>query len=82
MGNTLRNAANKLRNRGKVVVKRTVNDVLREVLERAHGLHPAYLMPGAIISALEEAGFMIISHEDFDGEIALAYQAGALDAES
>jgi hypothetical protein len=62
--------------------KRDVNDVLREVLDRAHSIHPAYTLPGAVTSALEEAGYTIISHEEFDREMALTYQAGQLDAEA
>jgi hypothetical protein len=51
-------------------------DVIRECLATAHAIHPGHLMPGAIISALSEAGFRIISDEDFDREIAAAHQAG------
>lgn len=54
----------------------TPEDVIRECLATAHAIHPGHLMPGAIISALSEAGFRIISDEDFDREIAAAHQAG------
>ena len=60
----------------------TALDVLRAELAKAYELHPAYLMPGSIVTALEEAGFTIISHDDLDREIALAYAAGAVDAEA
>lgn len=56
--------------------KLTAEDVILPVLERGHDLHPAYLMPGAVTYALREAGFVILSTDDLDNEIALAYQAG------
>lgn len=60
--------------------KPTPADVIRSELQKAYDLHPAYLMPGAVIGALEEAGFTIISTDDLDREIAYAYQAGTDDA--
>lgn len=51
-------------------------DVIREQLAKAYALHPGYLMPGAITSALEDAEFRIISEDDLDREIAAAHQAG------
>lgn len=60
----------------KQLTKPTPEDVIREKLNLAHAIHPGYLMPGAITGALEDAGFRIISDEDFDREIAAAHQAG------
>lgn len=54
----------------------TAEDVIGEKLATAYAIHPGHLMPGAITSALDDAGFRIISDEDFDREIALAHQAG------
>lgn len=56
--------------------KPTPQDVIREQLATAYAIHPGHLMPGAIISALSDASFRIISDEDFDREIAAAHQAG------
>jgi len=39
-------------------------------------MYPARMMPGTIISALNDAGFVIVSEADLDAEIALAFQAG------
>lgn len=57
--------------------KLTAQDVLRSELKKAHDLYPAWAMPGAVIGALEDAGFTIISNDDLDTEIELAFQAGA-----
>lgn len=56
--------------------KPTVNDVLREVLELAHDIAPGWLMPSAVTTRLEEAGFVIVSIDDYENDKALAYQAG------
>ena len=56
--------------------KLNAQDVLRSELKKAHDLHPAWAMPGAVIGALEDAGFTIISNDELDNEIALAFQAG------
>jgi hypothetical protein len=56
--------------------KMTAQDVLRAELKKAHDLHPAWAMPGAVITALTDAGFTIISNDELDTEIALAFQAG------
>jgi hypothetical protein len=39
-------------------------------------MYPARMMPSAIISLLNAAGFVIVSEIDLDAEIALAFQAG------
>jgi hypothetical protein len=56
--------------------KLTPEDVIRGQLQTAHAIHPGHLMPGAVVSALTDAGFTIISEDDLDSEIALAHQAG------
>lgn len=42
------------------------------------GLQRAYdiMMPSAIIGSLRDAGFVIMSEDQLDAEVALAYQAG------
>ena len=55
---------------------KTAQDVLREQLELAHDIAPGYVMPGSVVSALEEAGFSIMSHDDIQNEVADAFQAG------
>lgn len=42
----------------------------------AHKIHPGYLMAGAVVNALSEAGYTIMSDEQLAAEIALAHQAG------
>lgn len=66
-----------LNRRKKQAQKIRPEDVIREQLAKAYALHPGHLMPTAIIAALSDAGFRIISDDDYDREIALAYQAGA-----
>lgn len=56
--------------------KVTAQDILRSELRKAHDLHPAWAMPGTVINALEDAGFLIMSHDDMENEIAFAFQAG------
>ena len=56
--------------------KLTAQDVLRSELKKAHDLHPAWAMPGAVINALEDAGFVIMSADERESEIAFAFQAG------
>ncbi len=55
---------------------RTPESVILAGLQQAHNMYPARMMPSAIISALNDAGFVIVSEADLDAEIALAYQAG------
>lgn len=56
--------------------KLTASDVLRAELEKQRDIAPGYLLPSSVIAALEEAGFSIMSADDIDNEIALAFQAG------
>ena len=51
-------------------------DVINEQLDLARALHPGYLMAGAVVVALEEAGYTIMSEDQLQAEIALAHQAG------
>lgn len=51
-------------------------DVIREQLATAYAIHPGHLMPGAVMKALSDAGFRVISEDDLQDEIALAHQAG------
>lgn len=72
----LRNPIADVRLRGRGRKKLTPEDVIRESLATAYAIHPGHLMPGAVISALEAAGFTIIAQDDLDREIADAHQAG------
>lgn len=56
--------------------KPTAESVILSELRKAYDLHPVRVMPGAIVAALDDAGFTIISYDDLDNEIALAHQAG------
>lgn len=60
----------------------TAADVLRSELEKAHDIAPGYVLPGSVVSALEDAGFVIMSADDIENEISLAYQAGVDSVES
>lgn len=53
-----------------------IHEIIQDKLTTAYAIYPGHLMPGAIIAALAEDGFRIISDEDFDREIAAAHQAG------
>ena len=54
----------------------TASDVIQSQLQKAYALHPGHLMPGAVIAALGEAGYTILSNDELDNEVALAYEAG------
>ena len=60
--------------------KVTAEDVLSQELQKAHRLHPNRLLPSSVIAALDDAGFIIISHDDLENEIALAHAAGREEA--
>lgn len=51
-------------------------EVIQEKLELARDIAPGTVMAGGVIAALDEAGYVIMSHDDLEAEIALAYQAG------
>ena len=55
---------------------RTPESVILAGLQQAYNMYPAMAMPSTIISALRDAGFVIVSEADLDAEIALAFQAG------
>ena len=66
-----------VRGRKKTALRQpTVRDVINEQLMLAHKIHPGYLMAGAVVNALSEAGYTIMSDEQLAAEIALAHQAG------
>lgn len=50
--------------------------MINDQLTLAHQLHPGHLMAGAVVNALAEAGYAVISDEQMQAEIALAHQAG------
>ena len=54
----------------------TAESVILTGLRQAHAMHPARMMPSAIISLLNAAGFVIMTESDLDSEIAFAFQAG------
>lgn len=56
--------------------KPTAEGVILSELKKAYDIHPVRVMPSAVVAALDEAGFTIISYDDLDNEIALAHQAG------
>lgn len=56
--------------------KQTPESVILAGLRQAHAMYPSRMMPSAIISLLNDAGFVIVSEVDLDAEIALAFQAG------
>ena len=68
---------NPLRNCRKPPIRKlTPEDVIRSVLKQAYDVHPAHLMPTAVIVALADAGFAVMSGDEVENEIALAFQAG------
>lgn len=54
----------------------TPESVIFEVMQKAYSIHPARMMPSAIIRLLADAGFVIMSEDEIQAEIALAFQAG------
>jgi hypothetical protein len=56
--------------------ERTPEGVILAGLRQAHAMYPTRMMPSAIISSLNAAGFLIVSEAELDAEVALAFQAG------
>jgi hypothetical protein len=45
-------------------------------MQKAYSIHPAHMMPSAIIRLFADSGFVIMSEDEIQAEIALAFQAG------
>jgi hypothetical protein len=45
-------------------------------MQKAYSIYPAHMMPSAIIRLLADSGFVIMSEDEIQAEIALAFQAG------
>lgn len=54
----------------------TPESVISAVMQRAYSIYPARMMPSAVIHSLADAGFVIMSEDEIQAEIALAFQAG------
>ena len=61
--------------------KPTAADVIRSELKKAYDLYPDYLFPASVTTALADAGFTIVSDDDMERELHLAYEAGVMAAE-
>lgn len=57
-------------------VPATPESVISAVMQEAYSIYPTRMMPTAIIRALAEAGFVIMSEDEIQAEIAIAFQAG------
>lgn len=62
--------------------KLTATAVIQTQLMKAYDVYPTHMLPSAVVSALEDAGFLILSADQLDYEIQLAYQAGTNDGNS
>ena len=45
-------------------------------MQKAYSIYPARMMPSAVIRLFADAGFVIMSEDEFQAEIAIAFQAG------
>ena len=54
----------------------TPDSVISEVMQKAYSIYPARMMSSAVIRSLTDAGFVIMSEDEIQSEIALAFQAG------
>ena len=54
----------------------TPESVISAVMQKAYSIYPAHMMPSAIIRLLADSGFVIMSEDEIQAEIALAFQAG------
>jgi hypothetical protein len=45
-------------------------------MQKAYSIYPAHMMPSAIIRLFADAGFVIMSEDEIQAEIVLAFQAG------
>ena len=56
--------------------KSTPESVISAVMQKAHSIYPARMMPSAVIRLLSDAGFVIVSEDEIQSEIVIAFQAG------
>lgn len=54
----------------------TPESVISAVMQKAHSIYPARMMPSAVIRSLADAGFVIMSEDEIQAEIVIAFQAG------
>ncbi len=54
----------------------TPESVISAVMQKAYSIYPARMMPNAVIRSLADAGFVIMSEDEIQAEIVLAFQAG------
>lgn len=54
----------------------TPESAISAVMRVAYSLYPARMMPNVVIGLLADNGFVILSEDELQAEIAIAFQAG------
>ena len=54
----------------------TPESAISAVMQKAHSIYPARMVPSAVIRLLADAGFVIMSEDEIQAEIVIAFQAG------
>lgn len=54
----------------------TPESAISAVMREAYSIYPARMMPSAVIRSLADAGFVIMSEDEIQAEIVIAFQAG------
>ena len=54
----------------------TPESAISAVMQKAYSIYPARMVPSAVIRLLADDGFVVISEDEIQAEIVIAFQAG------